>query len=499
MIKKKQIPIVRDSLTNEDVLSELLDEIFEQHELQAIRTDKEKSNRFLCGLCKQKVTLYSVSAPEFRFGHRYHFQHPPGIECDWKSDTKTRAEIYRGIDEGKKHWEMKKLLAETLIELDGWEVIDVDKKFVFSADRLRRAKPDLHARIDGKDVVFEIQLRSESPQTIIDRKAFYKSKGWRLIWLSAENSQIVSESFAEDCIDTKQVQKDIAFTNRGNWFIFDTLLAEKSKEEGDLRLLAKIWEPQQVHNKIEYDWREQEIIYSELQFEDGDTFFQDFFQRDRELKIQLKEEGKRAVEHGLPTWVPKNWTQFLQSAKVVWPTLDMNTDEDWLHKLYKEDLENRELTLKTTILSFFRSDSWREHNNPSYWGKIANKVQGLGFGIYESADLRIVDKLLLILGYPLSEHLNPNKSSHIQSCHYFFDKESFSKYRQLCLDAINYSPYKDEIISHHTMVKRMNAKGEDIEQKHDLDEFLAWFCGSTMPTYTYEIPQKPPEQYQLLS
>lgn len=113
------------------------------------------------------------------------------------------------------------MLAQTLNHLNGWSVISVDKRFLFSPDQRKRGKPDVYATYKETEVVFEIQLRAESPKIISARQELYRDSGRKLIWLSMENSEIVSEDFSKNCIDVKQVQKDIAFTNRGNWFIFN--------------------------------------------------------------------------------------------------------------------------------------------------------------------------------------------------------------------------------------------------------------------------------------
>ncbi len=247
---KRQIPIVIDTERNEPIWVASLSWIYEQHELQEIRQANIKHHRFVCQNCKQLVYLHAKRDDDSRHGHQYYFSHPEGIDCDWKSDSKSRAEIYAGVSEGDKHWQMKELLAKTLINLPNWEVVDVDTQFVFSLDKLKRAKPDLHARYFGTDVAFEIQLRSESPKVILDRQHFYQEKEWPLIWLSAENEDQILDFFDKERIAVKQVQKDIAFCNRGNWFIFNKFLASQSLEKKQLTILTKVWEPSLAGKKI---------------------------------------------------------------------------------------------------------------------------------------------------------------------------------------------------------------------------------------------------------
>lgn len=135
MIRKSKV-IVIDTERNEPIWFESLSWIYEQHELQEIRQANIKHHRFVCQNCRQLVYLHVKRDDESRHGHQYYFSHPEGIDCDWKSDSQSRAEIYAGVGEGDKHWQMKELLAKTLINLPNWEVIDVDTQFVFSPDKL---------------------------------------------------------------------------------------------------------------------------------------------------------------------------------------------------------------------------------------------------------------------------------------------------------------------------------------------------------------------------
>lgn len=476
------IPIVLDTTNNEHIPVDMLDELYEQHELQNIRFNNTQLKRFVCGNCSQLVYLHSKENKASQLGHSYYFQHPSGIECEWKSDGKSQALIYAGVKEGKKHREMKLMLEETLISLDGWEIIDVDKKFVFSLDKLQRAKPDLHAQYLGEDIAFEVQLRSESPEVIKRRQEFYYAKGWKLIWLSAENSEIVSENFKFDCLDVKQVQKDIAFSNRGNWFIFNKELSEKSIKEGKLTIQAKTWEVTRRGCKLSYGWSDEIISYSDLRFSGGDTFYKDFYQLDQQMKKILRDEGMSNIVNKLPLWHENHWYKFLLQAKKAWPSLDSEVDNDWLHEQFTEDMQKRELIIKEKIVTFFRNSIWRIDQNRNFWDELANKTEELNFGIQINADLRTVEKLLLILGYDLSLYLNRAKQAHAQATHYFFDCESFLKYQEVCLSTVKVSKYRIEILNNKKVERRLRERKPLTEQSTDLNRFVEWFTTEPIPT-----------------
>ena len=93
-------------------------------------------------------------------------------------------------------------------------------------------------------------------------------------------------------------------------------------------------------------------------------------------------------------------------------------------------------------------------------------------------DLRVVEKILLILGVKLSEFLCPERGSHFQSLHYFFDYSSFFPYRDVAIKAVKLSIYRKEILNHSSILKRLAAASSVMEQSDDIDKFLEWFTSS---------------------
>jgi len=404
-----QIPIVIDTQINEKFFSTNFNQVFELHEIQEFRSQKN-FNRFVCYACRQKVIIYASADEDSQHGHRYHFQHPRGIDCEWKYDQKTKAQIYKGIKEGRLHKAMKELISNTLAPLEDWQVIDTDHHFIFSEDRTERAKPDVHAQYNGEDVAFEIQLRSEKPETIARRQGFYQAKGWKLIWVSAENSDIVSERFSDECIEVKQVQKDIAFSNRGNWFIFNKELSQKSIEDQNLTLSVWIWKPRIKDRVIDYGWHEKLVSFGAITFSEGQSFVVDFHAEDQKLKSTLRKKGKKDALRLLDTEKPNSWDRYIRRAKEVWPTLEAaGEDANYLHTKFRENLNERIWILKGQIVRFFQSQQWRVFDNKDRWYEIATRVSILDFGISHTANLGVIEKILLVLGYRLSANLSPDR------------------------------------------------------------------------------------------
>lgn len=479
---RRQIPIVIDTERNESIWAAALGWIYEQHELQEIRQANIKYHRFICQNCRQLVYLHAKRADDSRHGHQYYFSHPEGIECEWKSDNQSRAEIYSGVTEGDKHWKMKVLLADTLSLLPNWEVINVDTQFVFSPDKLKRAKPDLHARFCGKDIAFEIQLRSESPKVILGRQNFYREKGWSLIWLSADNEDQILGFFDKDRIAVKQVQKDIAFCNRGNWFVFNKHLAAQSIENRQLTILTKVWEPTLSGRNIYYEWGQYNVTYDQLTHNNGETFYRDFYATDCSLKAGLIEQGKLNVLANIEEFKNKKhreWSHFLVEAKKCWPTLDMSRDEDWLHFVYKEDYNCRELKTKIKALEIIRHYVSGSPDAYTRWEHFAQSEILLKFGFHPGMNLQVLEKIFLILGYDLTDKLGREQKSYARAVHNFFDYESFKPYQALCLRAIEVSEYKEELLQTPNVLKRLNDPDKKtIEIDSSLDNFLEWFASN---------------------
>lgn len=476
-----QIPLVIDTKLQLTFDVERITTDYEEHDLHYIRHNNKKAGRFKCALCKQIVNLHAVTDRTQPFGHKYHFQHSSDVECDWKSDRLSKSEIYRGVTEGRHHKAMKKLVADTLDKLDGWQVVSVDKNFIFSADKQERRKPDIHAQYQEKDIAIEIQLRSENYEVILGRKQFYQDKGWPLLWLSMENNNLVSEEHENACIPIKQVQKDIAFSNRGNWFVFNDELSKLSLEWGQLYLKAKIYEPRlQDRKQIVYQWRDQTVRFSQLVVKPGECYYQDFFKLQAIFEGKLRPDGMDNARRLISRqYVNKRFygrfEDYLIEVKRVWPAFNKDQDEDQLLQLFSDDFSAREKQLKQKIVYFFSHDNWRQQHNKAWWEAQAKQVEYLNISISAGDNLVVIEKLLLILGYPLSDYLCIQHSAHIRACHYFYDNKKYQPYMALCQQAIALSPYRECILQSETMKKRLNKPLPAIKPIPALDDFFHWF------------------------
>lgn len=477
--KEPQIPIVYDTKLGISILIESLN-LNSQSKLQDIRY-QALSKEFLCESCREPVRLLSRRNDYASGGHTYYFKHPAGtgLTCLWKSTNATPGEVYRGIQEGRRHIKMKLLLKDTLEQLDHWKIKDIDTEFIFSADRSKRRKPDMHAQFKGENIAIEVQLRSDNVETIVNRHKFYQDKGWCLLWLSLEGSELVSEDRKEDCKVIRQVHKDIAFLNRGNWMIFNEELSKQSIEHNQLTLLAKIWSGKIVGSGIHNYWRDEVVHYEELHHQDGELFYEDSLEVEKRLKTELAEEGYRKATALIKNSKAPNWDSFRSSLLNVWPTWNEWEDQYGLKEQFEERLEHRVLKVKKTIVRFFRD----EDNDLSHtkWIEMARQLEHLNFGVSKENNLEVFNKILLILGYTLSDYLGPKTRRYVQSCHLFLDvdkHEKYAKYQPLCEEAIQLSPYRDAINSDKSIIKRQHQRNVIHKGVTDIDRLFEWFTSA---------------------
>lgn len=463
------IPLVWDNVINKHVPTDYLHEFFTEHELSHIRSKNIEEKRFVCFKCRNPVKMKATKNSNVYGGHRYFFSHPLDIECEWKGESKSKAEIYNGVQEGKRHLEMKKLLLRTLTSLSGWTNIGSDDTFFFNSAKTERRKPDVYATNERQeDIVFEIQLRSEDPAVISARQNFYYERNNKLVWFSAENTELVDDEFKFSCIETKLVQKDIAYSNCGNWYIFNEDLAELSISNKTLTFLVKYHWPEQLNGIITFKWKESIVTLEDVEFINGKMIYVDCIAEYEKLRTNLFSKAKSII----PAYVDKSkfrdWQSFLDVVKEVWPNISMLKDSQWLNDLYETAMNKKMLVLKRKVISIFkeRVDQTSQHK----WDKLALATEGMNLGINQGENLTVVEKTLIILGYKLRPHLNI-----YQSCHNFHDHETFHQYFDVYMKARELSPLSEELNQNQTLIKRKFKIPQNVVQDTDLISFLKWF------------------------
>ena len=471
--KQYQIPIVIDTRTGSTVFTDSVNELMDLPEIQSIRTGEDRE-RYVCYECHQAVKLNARKNRVSRLGHTYYFKHPPGVGegCRWKTGALTPGQIYAGVQEGIDHYQMKICLKNTLEQLSDWAVVDVDRVFIFNDDRSVRGKPDIHARYRGQDVVFEVQLRSEDPRTLTKRKRLYQEKGWPLVWLSLG-----------ECIDggERQIQKDMAFLSRGNGFVFNEALSRQSIEDDALMFLVKVWTPVIEGYQMGHQWIVEHASYQDLQYEKGEVFLVDTNKLYDDIRETL-EKGRqgdilRELKNALP--MPGE-AHFKELASYKWPNRVVPASaQAWLSAVYKQEFEQRAYELKVAIIRYLASDDWQKRGSMLYWAKVAGRVSNMPFGIEAGQDLRIVEAVMVILGYEVRPDYRVSDQDYPALCRGFFEGGD-KPYQALCRWAINMSVFRDQMLDHRQIRQWLDDPLPEGQQR-DLDVFFRWFMGCPVP------------------
>lgn len=233
------------------------------------RVDRKRGGsvaRFQCAICKQPVFLsrYTTGSGNRWFVHDGKSENCPWHEGNRPTPEQTKALIYLGQQEGAKHKELKRFLAQWL-EADPL-ASDINlEQTTFSqvmGDEWRR--PDVKCLYQGHPVVFEIQLSYTFLSDVIERDQFYKRDGIYIIWVFANFNL------------NRAVVTDEAFFNHRNLFVLDADAMRETAEHGVLTFSGYRQTPSVVDDSITDDWTSSYVPLNEIIFPQG-TFRPYFF------------------------------------------------------------------------------------------------------------------------------------------------------------------------------------------------------------------------------
>ena len=498
-----------------EIKSDMARHFFPVLELRSRCADER--NPIVCVECGDPLVVHATPMRDGTDQHTYHFQHKAGTgnQCPLKSEISKVDK--NGLREGQEHLLTKIVLSEVLKRLPGWEVMDVDRKFIFSADGSSRAKPDIHAKYRNRDIAIEIQLRSEKISVIQKRYEHYKALGWPLLWLSLSPDDILPDNI-DSSISIKQVQKDIAFYNKGNFFIVTTELLRKSLLEENLKVLCRAFKYKEdiTDHRSQPEWIAEEVSFDDMSLEPGAAWVYDI-----PSQIKMRTEAMLSkIEHRL--LADENIKRFISVED-----FSEHLSRDLTENALLPDSEREEFTrttvakfreLRTADLVAFKSKVVgliaAHASNPKVvtqaialkkWDEWATKLTKTraDVGIRKMTDLRVIQSLLLIMGYTLSQHNSPEKRSHINALHFFLDAKPschtmcangridlpYGAAQQAAIIAAQCSPLSEEIFSSPTInTKRLDVIRSPSGSPFFILKFVEWMLSE--PVYI----QTPPKQ-----
>ena len=213
-----------------------------EHELIRWRRIFEESiltgeHRFICTNCRQDV---KISGRKYERGQVAFFSHLHDSDyCEIKTTTglskeQIEARKYGLVAESDRHKRLKKLIHNAL---DGYAsrrkgVTDVveEKRVNSNLPYMNWRKPDVMARYNNLNIVFELQLSTTFISVVVQRDIFYRLNDYFIIWVFNfdDNQKYVDL--------TNLMCKDIYYANKRNVFIFDVEAQQASEEREELVL-----------------------------------------------------------------------------------------------------------------------------------------------------------------------------------------------------------------------------------------------------------------------
>lgn len=220
-----QVEMVRDETSREviDVASWIIMQT--EGEVSKIRTQIRLNQvRFTCFCCGYPVLLRKHQLGGHYFAHieksaseksNCLYQQPSLVSIDDRNRIR-----YQGQRESKRHIRTKELIYQ-IIECDPiFSDLKIETVWKTFEDGWR--KPDVSAKYNGINVVFEAQVSNTYPQVVAERTAFYKRQNCILIWVYDKISDT----------DWRTLHSDNFCANGQHIFHVDEECCTLSKEKG---------------------------------------------------------------------------------------------------------------------------------------------------------------------------------------------------------------------------------------------------------------------------
>jgi hypothetical protein len=246
--------------------------------------------RFQCAICKRPLILSRYREAN---GNRWFTHDGKSEDCPWHEGNRTTPEqtkalIYRGQQEGAKHKELKRFLAQWLEADPLASGINQEQTTFSQVMKGEWRRPDVKCVYQGHPVVFEIQLSYTFLSDVIERDEFYKRDGIHIIWVFASFNL------------NRAVVTDEAFFNRRNLFVLDADAMSQTAERGVLTFNGYRQIPRIVDDSIVDEWASNYVPLNEVIFPQ-DTFRPYFFDYDaarNALVSELAELQRRKEDEG---------------------------------------------------------------------------------------------------------------------------------------------------------------------------------------------------------
>lgn len=279
--------------------------------------NQKEEKLLVCPFCYQSVKIRGnkTGKKSMHFSHLY-----DSGDCPIKTTNKyTQQEInamkYNGQKESQRHKILKNFIGEYLEKDNKFYDVRIEKNFQDKGLSKEWKRPDVAAKFQDLDIVFEIQLSTTFLSVIVEREVFYQKNKTFIFWFFNKfHTQIDEQKFTE---------KDIIYLNKNNAFVINSDTISKSEQENKLIFLCYYQEPyiDKKSYAVNTHWTSQYITFDDLKFDyiNYKLYYYDTEKEKDNLRNDLKNKPKIEFE--------KFWLDYTNLTK-----------EDRIKKL--DDLQN---------------------------------------------------------------------------------------------------------------------------------------------------------------
>lgn len=275
----------------------------------------ESEPRLQCALCDGPV---HISMRRTEFGNRWFAHHGEITACPYRSNRRMSADQqfawqYQGQQEGSEHRWVKHFIAD-------WVEREPGRDGPVWRDRVRPSelkpgewkRPDVRAVVNGRELVFEIQLSYTFLSEVIRRDTFYRQEGVHILW--------IFRAFQPH----REVVRDEAFYNRRNVFVLDEDAEAQTVRRGRFTLKCYYQTPIMTGGTLSEKWHWRYVHLDRLNFPQPAyrPYFRDFDEaRFRLLRLRLI----RSIMHWSRLFKRKDekeTARAFEEAREAWRTLE---------------------------------------------------------------------------------------------------------------------------------------------------------------------------------
>lgn len=288
---------------------------------------KEAKPRFVCPMCHVPVYIVANPIKHFFFRHLVEDSSCPARTRDNLTEEEIRARKYHGLKESEAHKRIKRLIDRSL-RADSTFIdatILMEKHWRSALDPKRWRQPDVQAVCGSQRIAFEAQLSTTFLDVVVGRRLFYKSEGALLVW--------VLGSFLPEF--RRMTTDDLLFSNNSNVLVVDEETTLKSEETGVFYLRCFYRRPFLEGDKIEGDWQDQVVRFSELTHDvlEQRIYFFDYQGEERRLRETLDAALRE---------------EFFKFWEATEPNFENRVESAGPWNVLKEKLEKRGVALPAT-------------------------------------------------------------------------------------------------------------------------------------------------------